>query len=79
MRLLRSFGRVSLIASVLGLLFLGGIAIAHFVYAVPVSEGNTGRVLTAAEIVHFLVYLALGFVCWTVIGAVIMKAARPNP
>ena len=57
----------------LGLLFVGGLAISHYVYGTSIQNSNTGQLATPGEILTVLLMLGGGFALFLVMGIVLHR------
>jgi hypothetical protein len=67
------------IIGVIGLLFIGSMDLAHFLFGVPFHLGHTasGRLLSDFEIVQFSAIMALGFGFFAVFGRIMLRRLEP--
>jgi hypothetical protein len=72
----RTIGRGMLVIGVLGVVFASTMAIAHYVFGMPIYEGHTHHLVSPKSIAQFIALFLGAFGLCAILGWALIRAFR---
>ena len=69
----RKVAKYAQVIGLLGILLIGAMTVGHFYFGAPITNGNTGRPMTDAEILLTDGFMMGGFALVTLLGAWVLR------